>query len=155
MIKTENTVQVKMPDGSFRTAELGPLPDDAWMAQALGYTQWPRLEGYEILVTGSDGDYSAKPTHYIEVFSDYHAPTLRYARVGKAWFAFPGVHDGWSQRRPWHPSPVVAANMARPENITTFSGCAWLAEETYGIPRHEVVVYTADDLEAKLALAAR
>lgn len=90
----------------------------------------------------------------IEVFSDFRAPTIKYARIGADWVMFPGLQNGWAHRRPWHPSPAIAERMSQPENITTFYGQAWLAEDFYGIPRDLVATYTAAQIEAKMATSA-
>lgn len=146
-----STVEVRMPDGSIRTAGMRPVTEDDIMPNLLGYTHWPHMEGYEIGQTGAGLNWSAKPDNYIEVFGDYHAPTTRYARVGNEWFSFPAISGGWAQRRPWHPSPVGAERMSRLENMTTFYGLPWLAEETYGLPRDRIVTCKPEDYEALLA----
>lgn len=80
----------------------------------------------------------------VEFYSDVHTPTIAYARQDDQWFIVNRVSDGWRSRCPWHPTPAVAARMARPENRTTFYGQAWLAEACYGIPRDLVAVVPLD-----------
>lgn len=79
----------------------------------------------------------------IEVYADYHTPTVVYARDEQGWHIVPSSSDGWGRRRPWTPTHLAAARMATRENRITFYGCAWVAAEALGMPVDRIAVVAA------------
>ncbi|WP_414901230.1 hypothetical protein [Rhizobium cremeum] len=75
----------------------------------------------------------------IEVYCDYHSPTIRFIKHDGAWYIMDATHNGWVAKRPWYPSPAVVKNIATEENRVNLHN-SWLAAEMYGIPKE---VYAA------------
>lgn len=74
----------------------------------------------------------------IEVYADYHTPTILYAKDGEHWYIVPSSQDGWRRRRTWAPTTALLRHIATDANRMTFYGQSWLAEKTFGIPRDRV-----------------
>lgn len=69
-----------------------------------------------------------------ELYCDYHAPTVRFARLDGAWFIVPARSDGWAHKRAWSPaSPAVERRLATDANRVALHNAA-LARMCYGIP---------------------
>jgi hypothetical protein len=72
----------------------------------------------------------------IEMYCDYHTPTIRYVRHDGVWFIMPAKAGGWTERWEWTPSPAVEKSIAQPENRCNLS-CYRppMAEQVFGIPQ--------------------
>lgn len=142
-------VEVSMPDGSTVMAPLLPISEGDVFAAMLGETHWPVVDGHHVYQSAS-GEWSARPSAYVEVYCDYHTPTIRFARQGAAWYTFPAISDGWAKRSPWSPSAALAERISDIKNLVTFFGVPHLAEDVYGIPRDYVVTATPETYEVLL-----
>lgn len=70
----------------------------------------------------------------LEIYCDYHTPTIRYVKHDGAWYAMNAAHNGWASKRSWSPSPLVEKKIATVENRINLRNSR-LALEMYGIPK--------------------